>query len=800
MPWSELAVVVRRQGAHLGGAAARARRRRRPARGPRDAACRSRRSRRRSRTCSRCGGWPRPDEREQLIESRADLGPGRAVAGRGARADPRGAGRRRHASRRRSTTRRGSRRRRPRRSSALREVLARRPRVADRSVLDAFSRAVARAPVLARGWWGRPDARPRGPRETSTRSSRLSSAVGRGGAAGDTSSQAFLESLDAGEHGPGLSAPAERRSRRGARADRARRRRSRVRHGRRGRRGRGELPQPVAPRADVRPRRRWNGRSRSPSATAPAWRTSAGCSGWCSGARGARVVLSASQTHGDGVGLGRRGSWTRSGVGVDPDPGRDRSTSRCRCARRRPPGAGRWPIWTRRAARRLAALEGSGRARRRSAALVVPAGMDGHRRPAARGHPGLVLAAVDARELRAAVRAVRGAGTRRPGRLPGVGGQDGAQDHRGLREGRRGTHAPRSHRRGRPSVAAAGVPLDGGLGGVAAPREEPDAAELVRPVRRAPGGRHRAGIRVRVRGGDHQRLHRPHRPGSVGVRHADHRLQDRRHVRGPEGEREPAAGHLLPRRAGGAGSAGGRADHGRRAGVLEGRVPHGRDRDARVGARDRRTRGRVPGADAPTSVRVARRAEAAGGGRAVSSPVTGRLLFLRLQDTLLAVPRGRARCSRWRVRERAHLSAGDRRRHGRSRADRGTVDGDLVAPRALRAGGRSGLGQDVGDGRARCVPGARGHGARGGRSRGRAARQRPVPDVHEQGHREPPASGSPGARRPLASPRARSPRSRTTTGSRRSCSIATACSPGSSPTSECSHRRSAPNCVRASWT
>ena len=82
------------------------------------------------------------------------------------------------------------------------------------------------------------------------------------------------------------------------------------------------------------------------------------------------------------------------------------------------------------------------------------------------------------------------------------------------------------------------------------------------------------------------------------------------------------------------------------------------------------------------------------------------------------------------------LPAGDRRGPGR-RAHGRAVAGDLDAARAVRRGRGRRLGQDVGDGGARRVPGAGGAGARGGRPPRRAARQRPVPDVHEQGHREP---------------------------------------------------------------
>ena len=84
----------------------------------------------------------------------------------------------------------------------------------------------------------------------------------------------------------------------------------------------------------------------------------------------------------------------------------------------------------------------------------------------------------------------------------------------------------------RRPLATAGVPVHGGLRDVEAPGQGDDAAELVRQVRRAPRDRHGARVRVRVRRRDAERLHRPDRARPARVRHAHHRLQDRRHVRG----------------------------------------------------------------------------------------------------------------------------------------------------------------------------------------------------------------------------------------------------------------------------
>ena len=106
------------------------------------------------------------------------------------------------------------------------------------------------------------------------------------------------------------------------------------------------------------------------------------------------------------------------------------------------------------------------------------------------------------------------------------------------------------------------------------------------------------------------------------------------------------------------------------------------------------------------------------------------------------------------------LPAGDRRRRWAAEPHRGAMARDLVAARAVRAGRRRGLGQDLGDGRAGRLPGARrARTARRGPTRGRAARQRALPDVHQQGDREPAAADPPRAGRARPRPTARSPRS-----------------------------------------
>ena len=101
--------------------------------------------------------------------------------------------------------------------------------------------------------------------------------------------------------------------------------------------------------------------------------------------------------------------------------------------------------------------------------------------------------------------------------------------------------------------------------------------------------------------------------------------------------------------------------------------------------------------------------------------------------------------------------------------------GDLVAARAVRGRRRGGLGKTS-------VMAARviylamvATGALAGRAPRRDARRRALPDVHEQGDREPDDPDPPGPSDARTSPRARSPRSSTTTRSRRRCSNDTGC-------------------------
>ena len=166
----------------------------------------------------------------------------------------------------------------PRRSSARRQV-------AGRSVLDAFRILWAELPCSQR-LVAAAEASPETRRELDSVVA-LSAAVAEAGAGADPSVQAFLEGLEAGEHGPGFAA----QDRGGADAVQVL-----TAHGAAGREfdtvlvagaRRGQLPQPHAPRAHVRPRgarRRDHAVGAQPPA--PGGRAPA-VPAWCWAARGA---------------------------------------------------------------------------------------------------------------------------------------------------------------------------------------------------------------------------------------------------------------------------------------------------------------------------------------------------------------------------------------------------------------------------------------------------------------------------------------------------------------------------------
>ncbi len=392
------------------------------------------------------------------------------------------------------------------------------------------------------------------------------------------------------------------RPRRGAGADGARGRRSGVRHGDRARCARGRLPEPVPARADVRSRdargrdRAFRGqpatarRRAPPVRDGPLARAAPGGADRDGSAR--RRVLGHADLavrRGARSAVARRSGRAVRGAGVDVRGGLGVAAR----ARRPERAGGRAARWPGRAAR----------ARGRPRFVVVPARVDrpvrgGGGRPLA-----VVLAAVDARELRAAVRAVQRARAGSGRRLPGLGGQARALDHRGVRARRGRAHARGVRTRAGRAVGEDPVPVVRDLRGRARERQGGPDPELVRTLRGAAGDGDRARVRVRVRGRSDPRQDRPDRPGARG-RHADHRLQDRAFGQRPQTRREPAARHLLPggqrgRRAGRApAGAGGRA-----------RVPRREEggsrarRQGMVGLRGRR--GGLPGADA----RAARRAD-----------------------------------------------------------------------------------------------------------------------------------------------------------------------------------------------
>ncbi len=152
-----------------------------------------------------------------------------------------------------------------------------------------------------------------------------------------------------------------------------------------------------------------------------------------------------------------------------------------------------------------------------------------------------------------------------------------------------------------------------------------DAPQLVRALRRAPGLGHRARIRVRLRRRDDRRIHRPHRPGPGGIpREPHHGLQDGQRRSRPEGEREPPARHLLPGRPRIRGAGGVPAGLRRRALLSQGPLAHRRARDAGVDGRHDRSRRGLPERDAREALRPRRRAADASTRRAPTAPTTRR--------------------------------------------------------------------------------------------------------------------------------------------------------------------------------
>ena len=553
----------------------------------------------------------------------------------------------------RSTAARGARAARPRRTRGRGSAAGARgrprtgrgrPRLGARCV----PRALARAPVRSRPGGAGRDRPPR-----ARRPRRGGRALGRRRVRGHGGRPVDRGLPALARRGGGCADPRggrRGRPRRGAGADGARGRRSRVRHGDRARCARGRLPEPVPARADVRSRdargrdRAFRGQPATARRRAPPVRDGPLARAAPGGADRDRSARRRVLGHADlAVRRGARSPVARRpgravrGAGVDVRGGLGVAARA-----RRPERAGG------RAAR------GPGRAARargRPRCVVVPARVDrpvrgGGGRPLA-----VVLAAVDARELRAAVRAVQRARAGSGRRLPGLGGQARALDHRGVRARRGRAHARGVRTRPGRAVGEDPVPVVRDLRGRARERQDGPDPELVRTLRGAAGDGDRARVRVRVRGRSDPRQDRPDRPGARG-RHADHRLQDRAFGQRTQARREPAARHLLPggqrgRRAGRApAGTGGRA-----------RVPRREEGGSRarrqgvVGLRGRR--GGLQGADARAAHRADRPHPRAQRGAPVRRQHEGELLLLPVPDPLHALPAGRRRVPGRSARDRA---------------------------------------------------------------------------------------------------------------------------------------------------
>ena len=250
----------------------------------------------------------------------------------------------------------------------------------------------------------------------------------------DTGVEAFLEALDAGRHGPGWAA----REAGGADAVQVL-----TAHGAAGLEFdtvivagaiEGNFPSLHAARADVRPRRA-RGRDHPVGARArAAGRRTPAVPDGRSRARGAASVLVAADAHPDELSLRSRFvdeldgvAWAPAPTAEDDQPVSVREAAALWRRQLADPSAEAW--------RRLAALDGLHALGADPATLVVPARLDRDRPAAARGAAAVVLAAVDAGQLRAAARAGRRAraGPRRG--LPRVGGQARPRADRGPASG-----------------------------------------------------------------------------------------------------------------------------------------------------------------------------------------------------------------------------------------------------------------------------------------------------------------------------------------------------------------------------
>ena len=283
------------------------------------------------------------------------------------------AGGRRNASRRRSITTDGLTQAEAAggRRSCARCSRARRPSPTG-PVLDAFRDPLAGPAVLARVWWPHAERSSGARREIDVVGQALRRRRRSRRGRRPVRREAFVRqrSMPAST-GPAIAAMDPRDVRRRARPDRARRRRHRARHGRSSRAPSRELPQPVAPGADVRPGGARAARSRSPTRNraAPGGRTPA-----------VPMMLGRARTPGRADRerdarrrrpSPRRGSSTSAACAWTPTPGGPVRRAGVRAGGRPPRGGGRSPTWTCRAAR---APRRARRARSRSASTRAAGG------------------------------------------------------------------------------------------------------------------------------------------------------------------------------------------------------------------------------------------------------------------------------------------------------------------------------------------------------------------------------------------------------------------------------------------
>ena len=492
-----------------------------------------------------------------------------------------------------------------------------------------------------RAWWRTPSAPPaHGARSTS--SSALSGVVAEAGDSPDPSAQAFLESLDAGEHGPGI-ATTDPRSSDAVHVLTA--------HGAVG----AELDTVVVagavegnfpslsrpePMFDLAALERPISQSERNRARLEDER------------RLFRMMLGRAQDQGRAdrerdarrrvgrhvavrrrarrrVDARSRGAVRRTGVG----------------ARGRPPrGGAPSPTSTCRDARRLAALEG-----------LVALGVDPGRWWFQRGwtdtgaplHETIRvsysrLSTLENCELQYVL--VRGARAREHGRATRRGwARPSTGSSRTARTARVERTLDEAEGRGRRALAPAGVPVHGRFRGVAAPGQGSAAPELVRAVRRASRHRHRARVRVRVRRRDAHRLHRPDRPDPLGfgTRITDYKTGGTYNM--PKANESLQLGIYYLAVAGGGGPEGGR----RRSPASSSRTSRATTGPASIEMREWEVGSGEREAEYQQRMRERlswliaelRRLDARG---ALPAEPAGRLLLLRLQDALPAVSAGRA--------------------------------------------------------------------------------------------------------------------------------------------------------------